>query len=50
MANKLLCFVDKESTCGRGHYYFTYLGKTRFLCGHHANKVMKYIEKLRKDE
>ena len=38
------CIICKQLTEGRGHYTFRYLDERVILCGHHAQKVMKFIK------
>ena len=38
-----MCNMCGETTKGRGYYRFTYLDETVSLCGHCAQKIMKYI-------
>jgi hypothetical protein len=41
---KRKCIICGEYTEGRGNYSFRYLDETVFLCGHHAQKVMKMLK------
>ena len=41
---KTLCYVCKSDTKGQGQYSFRYLDETIYLCGHHAQKVMRFIK------
>ncbi len=43
---KQKCIICKEFTEGRGQYSFSYLAETVYLCGHHAQIVMKSIKRL----
>ena len=47
---KSVCFICELPTEGRGHYNFFYLSKKVVVCGHHAQKIMQYIELQRKLE
>ena len=38
------CIICKKNREGRGMYWFRYLDEEVKLCGHCANKVMKYIK------
>jgi len=46
-----ICEICKKDTRGRGQYSFRYLDETIYLCGYHAQLVMKFIKKgVRRDE
>lgn len=43
------CINCGISTKGRGQYSFRYLNETVYLCGTHANRVMKFIKTGERD-
>lgn len=46
---KILCHVCGLDTDGRGRYSFTYLSETVWLCGSHAQRVMRFIKEMSED-
>jgi len=44
---KRICIICNKDTKGIGCYSFTYIDETIFLCGHHAQELMKLIHKLK---
>lgn len=38
------CEICDELLEGKGYYTFSYLGEVVYLCGFHAQKVMKFIK------
>ena len=42
--------ICKKYTEGRGYYSFRYLDETVFLCGRHAQKVMKLLKGVSKKQ
>ncbi len=44
------CYVCEKSTENRGCYEVKYLSKTYVLCGHHINKVVVFIEKMKEKD
>ena len=47
---KSKCIICNKYTEGRGHYSFRYLDETVFLCGRHAQKVMKLLKGVSKKQ
>ena len=39
-----ICEICKKGTRGRGQYSFRYLDETVYLCGYHAQRIMKIIK------